>query len=90
MGIVLSFDEPISSLIAIATPRLDRKGLILVVFVACLLVGFSDEALDGFGGGQRPDDQGFEESELSLMPVSILTSGFWESADLPARLVSCW
>lgn len=54
MGIVLPFDEPISPLIAIATPWLDRKGLVLIVFMAGLLVGFFDEALDGFGRGQGP------------------------------------
>ena len=50
--------------------------------MAGLLVGFFDEALDGFGGGQGPKDQSFEESELLIMSVSILISAYLEHTQI--------
>lgn len=64
MGVVLPFNKPISPLVAIATPGLYGERLVLIIFVAGLFVGFFEEGLDGFGGGEGPEDQGFEESEL--------------------------
>lgn len=52
------------SFASVEAPGLDRKRLIDVVFVAGLLVRVFDCGLDGFGGGERPVDKGFEEVDL--------------------------
>lgn len=65
MGIILPFYKPVSPLVPVATPWLDGERLILVILVSDLLVGFFEQILDDFGGGERPEDQGFEKSELS-------------------------
>lgn len=48
--IVLSFDQKITTLVAIRSPRLHRSRLIEVVFVAVLLIRLVDKCFDGFGG----------------------------------------
>lgn len=42
VGVVLAFNQEVPSLVAVSSPRLYRKRLVLVVGVACLLVRVFD------------------------------------------------
>lgn len=62
--VVFSFDQPVPSLVAVAAPGVDGEGLIEVVIVTGLFVGFFDDVCDYFGTVERPEDECFQEGKL--------------------------
>lgn len=65
-GIVLAFDEEISSLVTIRAPRLDRERLVQIVFVPGLLVGLGDYGAYRLGRGECPIDERPEKGKLKV------------------------
>lgn len=59
-AVVVSFDQVISTLVAVMAPRLDGQGLVEVVGSAFLVVASVDQGLDGVGVSQGPNNQGLE------------------------------
>jgi hypothetical protein len=62
--VVQALNEEVPPLVAIHTPRLHRKRLVLVVAVPLLLVLLFENGLDRFRGCEGPHDEGLEEVEL--------------------------
>lgn len=63
-GMVLAFDEEVSSLVTIRAPRLDRERLVQIVFVPGLLVGLGDYGADRLGRRERPIDESSQKGKL--------------------------
>ena len=63
-GMVLAFNEEVSSLVTIRAPRLDRERLVQIVFVSGLLVGLGDYSADRLGRGEGPVDERSKKGKL--------------------------
>ncbi len=64
MCIIKAFNEIVASLLTVRAPWLNREWLIEVVLMAVLFVGSLNDAFDGVGGGERPEDKGSQEGQL--------------------------
>ncbi len=75
VGIVLTFYEPVVPLVAISSPWLNRKWLVLVILVPHLLVRLFDAGLHRLACRQRPEDKGLEEGDLWSLMLGFRRAG---------------